>query len=189
MTPGRGHIRRTINATRMYSTGRTWRTVRPSYRPSRAFKSAHICTPSSRSYPSTLSLPPMTTFVAVLPRDSDFAEMLVNTTHDFFCLSHRRRCVPSGALLHPRGFQLQSYCHHLTGFCNKTNTISLKPSVSKHAEAECSPPCFPSQKASATVALTSTTALRSWKPLSSTPIDTLQREENAVPFPTAPACE
>jgi hypothetical protein len=78
----------------------------------------------------------------------------------------------------------------LRAFGDKTNTMSLKPSVSKHAKADTGPPPrFPSQKASATVALTSTTALRSWKPLSSTPHDTSQREANAVPFPTAPACE
>ena len=90
----------------------------------------------------------------------------------------------------PEGFNSKAIVTTLRAFGDKTNTISLKPSVSKHAKPECSPPRFPSQKASATVALTSTTALRSWKQLSSTPIDTLQqREENAVPFPTTPPCE
>lgn len=90
----------------------------------------------------------------------------------------------------PEGFSSKAIVTTLRAFGDKTNTMSLKPSVSKHAKADCGPPPrFPSQKASATVALTSTTALRSWKPLSSTPPDALQREGNAVPFPTTPACE
>lgn len=90
----------------------------------------------------------------------------------------------------PEGFRSKAIVTTLRAFGDKTNTMSLKPSVSKHAKADCShPPRFPSQKASPTVALTSTTALRSWKPLSSTPLDPVQREENAIPFPTAPAFE
>ena len=90
----------------------------------------------------------------------------------------------------PEGFSSKAIVTTLRAFGDKTNTMTLKPSVSKHAKADCSaPPRFPPHKASATVALTSTTALRSWKPLSSTPLDALQREENAVPFPTAPASE
>jgi len=84
----------------------------------------------------------------------------------------------------PEGFNSKAIVTTLRAFGDKTNTMSLKPPVSKHAKAECGPPPrFPSQKASATVALTSTTALRSWKPL-----DAFQGEENAVPFPTAPTC-
>ena len=90
----------------------------------------------------------------------------------------------------PDGLSSKAIVTTLRAFGDKTNTMSLKPSVSKHAKADTGPPPrFPSQKASATVALTSTTALRSWKPLSPIPVDTSQREENAVPFPTAPACE
>jgi len=90
----------------------------------------------------------------------------------------------------PEGFGSKAIVTTLRAFGDKTNTMSLKPSVSKRAKADSSPPPrFPSHKASATVALTSTTALRSWKPRSSTPLDASQREENAVPFPTAPACE
>jgi hypothetical protein len=90
----------------------------------------------------------------------------------------------------PEGFSSKAIVTTLRAFGDKTNTMSLKPSASKHAKADTGPPPrFPSQKASATVALTSTTALRSWKPLSSTPQVASQREENAVPFPTAPACE
>ncbi|KAH9053735.1 hypothetical protein EDB87DRAFT_1650039 [Lactarius vividus] len=90
----------------------------------------------------------------------------------------------------PEGFSSKAIVTTLRAFGDKTNTMPLKPSVSKHAPADPSPtPRFPSRKASATVALTSTTALRSWKPLSSTPLDPIRREENAIPFPTAPACE
>lgn len=90
----------------------------------------------------------------------------------------------------PEGFSSKAIVTTLRAFGDKTNTMSLKPSVSKHAKADTGPPPrFPSQKASATVALTSTTALRSWKPLLSTPLDATQREENAIPFPTAPPCE
>lgn len=91
----------------------------------------------------------------------------------------------------PEGFSSKAIVTTLRAFGDKTNTISSKPSVSKHAKADCSPPPprFPPRKASATVALTSTTALRSCKPLSSMPLDPLQRQENVIPFPTAPACE
>ncbi len=90
----------------------------------------------------------------------------------------------------PEGFSSKAIVTTLRALGDKTNTMPLKPSVSKHAKADSSPPPrFPSRKASATVALTSTTALRSWKPLSSMPLDSLQREENVIPFPTAPACE
>jgi len=50
-------------------------------------------------------------------------------------------------------------------------------------------PRFASRKASATVALTSTTALRTWKPIPTMPLDYSQREENVIPFPTATAGE
>ncbi|KAI9436232.1 hypothetical protein H4582DRAFT_463442 [Lactarius indigo] len=89
----------------------------------------------------------------------------------------------------PESFSSKAIVTTLRAFGDKTNTMSLKPSVSKHAPADSNPPPrFPSRKASATVALTSTTALRSWKPLSSMPLDSLRREENVIPFPTAPAC-
>ncbi len=89
----------------------------------------------------------------------------------------------------PDGFSSKAIVTTLRAFGDKTNTIPSKPSVSKHAKADYNPPRFPTRKASATVALTSTTALRSWKHLSSMPLDTSQREENVIPFPTAPACD
>ncbi|KAH8992180.1 hypothetical protein EDB92DRAFT_1858423 [Lactarius akahatsu] len=87
----------------------------------------------------------------------------------------------------PEGFSSKAIVTTIRAFGDKTNTIPLKPSVSKRAPADPSPsPRFPSRKASATVALTSTTALRSWKPLSSTPLDSIRREENAIPGALVP---
>ncbi|KAH9069353.1 hypothetical protein EDB83DRAFT_2374695 [Lactarius deliciosus] len=87
----------------------------------------------------------------------------------------------------PEGFSSKAIVTTLRAFGDKTNTMPLKPSVSKHAPADPSPsPRFPSRKASATVALTSTTALRSWKPLSSMPLDSIRREENAIPGALVP---
>jgi hypothetical protein len=137
-------------------------------------------------------------FVSALLRDRDFADPLVDVTHDTLCHLHLTTTLASSFIMYdiqtllsvPEGFSSKAIVTTLRAFGDKTNTMSLKPSVSKHAKADCSPPPrFPSRKASPTVALTSTTALRSWKPLSSTPLDSSQRDENAIPFPTAPACE
>jgi hypothetical protein len=65
-----------------------------------------------------------------------------------------------------------------------------RPSAGKPAKADFNPPPrFASRKASATVALTSTTALRTWKPIPTMHLDYSQREENVIPFPSAPTGE
>ena len=90
----------------------------------------------------------------------------------------------------PDGFRSKSIVTTLRALGDKTNVMPPRPSAVKSAKADFGPPPrFASRKASATVALTSTTALRTWKPIPSTPLDFSQREENAVPFPTAPAGE
>jgi hypothetical protein len=78
----------------------------------------------------------------------------------------------------------------LRAFGDKTNTMPLRQSTNKPVRPGCGPlPRFPSRKASATVALTSTTAQRTWKPLPSTSLDSSGRGENAVLFPTIPTGE
>jgi hypothetical protein len=78
----------------------------------------------------------------------------------------------------------------LRAFGDKTNTVLLRQSTSRPLKSDCGPPSrFPSRKASATVALTSTTALRTSKPLSSMPLDPSQGGENAILFPTISARE
>jgi len=90
----------------------------------------------------------------------------------------------------PDGFRSKSIVTTLRAFGDKTNTMPSRPSALKSAKADFGPPPrFATRKASATVALTSTTALRTCKPIPSTHLDFSQREENAVPFPTAPAGE
>lgn len=90
----------------------------------------------------------------------------------------------------PDGFRSKTIATRLRALGDKTNALPSRPSAAKPAKADFSrPPRFASQKASATVALTSTTALRTWKPVPSAPIDFSQQEENAIPFPTALAGE
>jgi len=88
----------------------------------------------------------------------------------------------------PDGFPSKAIVTTLRAFGDKTNAMSLRPPAGKPVKAARSPPQrFASRKASATVALTSTTALRTWKPLPSMPSDSSHLEENVIPFPTAPA--
>ena len=90
----------------------------------------------------------------------------------------------------PEGFRSKALTTTLRAFGDKTNVMPSRPSAGKSARADFNPPPrFASRKASATVALTSTTALRTWKPLSTTPLDFSQREENVIPFPSAPTGE
>lgn len=89
----------------------------------------------------------------------------------------------------PEGFPSKAIVTTLRAFGDKTNAMPSRPSAVKPAKGDFSPPRFASRKASATVALTSTTALRTWKPIPSMPLDFSQREENVIPFPTAPAGE
>ena len=90
----------------------------------------------------------------------------------------------------PEGFRTKALTTTLRAFGDKTNVMPSRPSAGKPARANLNPPPrFASRKASATVALTSTTALRTWKPLSTTPLDYSQREENVIPFPSAPTGE
>lgn len=90
----------------------------------------------------------------------------------------------------PDGFRSKSIVTTLRALGDKTNAMPSRPSAAKSPKPGLSPPPrFASRKASATVALTSTTALRTWKPIPSAHLDFSQREENAVPFPTAPAGE
>jgi len=89
----------------------------------------------------------------------------------------------------PEGFRSKAIATTLRAFGDKTNVMSPRLSVGKPTKADPSPrPRFASRKASATVALTSTTALRTWKPLVSSPPDSSQ-EENVIPFPSASAGE
>ena len=86
----------------------------------------------------------------------------------------------------PDGFRSKAIATTLRVLGDKTNAMPPEPSAVKPAKADFSPPPrFASRKASATVALTSTTALRTWKPVPSTPVDFSQQEENVIPFPTA----
>ncbi|KAI0270285.1 hypothetical protein BGY98DRAFT_1010837 [Russula aff. rugulosa BPL654] len=86
----------------------------------------------------------------------------------------------------PEGFGSKALTTRLRAFGDKTNVMPSRPSAGKAARADFNPPPrFASRKASATVALTSTTALRTWKPLSTMPLDYSQREENVIPFPSA----
>ena len=90
----------------------------------------------------------------------------------------------------PDGFRSKSIVTTLRALGDKTNAMPSRPSAVKSAKADFGPPPrFASRKASATVALTSTTALRTSKPIPSTPLDYSQREENAVPFPITPPAE
>ena len=85
----------------------------------------------------------------------------------------------------PEGFRSKTVVTSLRAFGDKTNAMPLRPSAGKPVRAGFTPPRFASRKASATVALTSTTALRTWKPIPTMPQDYSQREENFIPFPTA----
>src|SRR5258708_7965986 len=90
----------------------------------------------------------------------------------------------------PEGFSSKSIVTTLRAFGDKTNVVPSRPSMDKPAKADfIPPPRFASRKASATVALTSTTALRTWRPLPTMPLDYSQREENVIPFPITPAGE
>ncbi|KAI0294285.1 hypothetical protein B0F90DRAFT_1670535 [Multifurca ochricompacta] len=90
----------------------------------------------------------------------------------------------------PEGFTSKAIVSTLRAFGDRTNAMPLRQPVSKSSKTDYNPPPrFPSRKASATVALTSTTALRTWKPLPSMPVDSSPREENVIPFPTAPVGE
>ncbi|KAI9453736.1 hypothetical protein F5148DRAFT_1288946 [Russula earlei] len=85
----------------------------------------------------------------------------------------------------PDSFRSKAIVTTLRAFGDKTNAVSPRPFAGKPTKVNPSPPPrFASRKASATVALTSTTALRTWKPLLSMPPDS-SREENVIPFPTA----
>ncbi|KAI0255223.1 hypothetical protein BJV78DRAFT_1178422 [Lactifluus subvellereus] len=85
----------------------------------------------------------------------------------------------------PEAFSSKAIVTTLRAFGDKTNVMPPRQSMSKPVKADRAPsPRFPPRKASATVALTSTTALRTWKPLPSMPLDFSQRGENAVLFPT-----
>jgi hypothetical protein len=90
----------------------------------------------------------------------------------------------------PDGFRSKAIVTTIRALGDNTNSLHPRHSAVKPAKADFSPPPrFASRKASATVALTSTTALRTWKPIPSASMDFSQREENAIPFPTAPAGE
>ena len=90
----------------------------------------------------------------------------------------------------PEGFRSKAIATRLRALGDKTNALPSRPSAAKPAKADFGrPPRFASRKASATVALTSTTALRTWKPVPCAPMDFSQQEENAIPFPTALAGE
>lgn len=90
----------------------------------------------------------------------------------------------------PEGFRPKALTTTLRAFGDKTNVMPSRPTARKSAKPDLNPPPrFASRKASATVALTSTTALRTWKPLSAMPLDYSQREENVIPFPSAPSGE
>ncbi|KAH9961038.1 hypothetical protein BC827DRAFT_351769 [Russula dissimulans] len=94
-----------------------------------------------------------------------------------------------GAHTVPEGFRSKAIATTLRAFGDKTNVLSPRLSAGKPTKADPSPPSrFASRKASATVALTSTTALRTWKPFLSIPPGS-SREENVIPFPTATAGE
>ena len=86
----------------------------------------------------------------------------------------------------PEGFRSKTLTTTLRAFGDKTNVMPSRPSAGKPAKADFNPPPrFACRKASATVALTSTTALRTWKPLPTMHLDYSQREENVIPFPSA----
>jgi hypothetical protein len=90
----------------------------------------------------------------------------------------------------PEAFGSKAIVTTLRAFGDKTNTMPLRHSPSKPVKSDYGPPPrFPPRKASATVAVTSTTALRSWKPLPSVSLDSSQRGENVVVFPTTSASE
>ena len=90
----------------------------------------------------------------------------------------------------PDGFRSKAVVTTMRAFGDKTNAMPSRPSAGKPGRADFTPPPrFASRKASATVALTSTTALRTWKPLPTMSLDYSQREENVIPFPSAPAGE
>ncbi|KAF8471559.1 hypothetical protein DFH94DRAFT_696417 [Russula ochroleuca] len=90
----------------------------------------------------------------------------------------------------PEGFRSKGIVTTLRAFGDKTNAMPTRRSAGKPVRADFTPPPrFASRKASATVALTSTTALRTWKPLPTMTLDYSQREENVIPFPSAPAGE
>ena len=90
----------------------------------------------------------------------------------------------------PEAFSSKAIVTTLRAFGDKTNMMPPRQSMSKPVKADRAPsPRFPPRKASATVALTSTTALRTWKPLPSMPLDFSQRGENVVLFPTTSAGE
>ncbi|KAN0107577.1 hypothetical protein V8E52_009992 [Russula decolorans] len=92
----------------------------------------------------------------------------------------------------PEGFRSKALTTTLRAFGDKTNVMpsTSRPSAGKPAKADFNPPPrFASRKASATVALTSTTALRTWKPIPTMHLDYSQREENVIPFPSAPTGE
>ncbi|KAH9956123.1 hypothetical protein BGW80DRAFT_1257902 [Lactifluus volemus] len=90
----------------------------------------------------------------------------------------------------PDAFSSKPIATTLRAFGDKTNTVPLRQSTSRPLKSDRGPPSrFPSRKASATVALTSTTALRTSKPLSSMPLDSSQEGENAILFPTLSAGE
>lgn len=90
----------------------------------------------------------------------------------------------------PEGFRSKALTTTFRAFGDKTNVTHSRLSAGKPAKADFKPPPrFASRKASATVALTSATALRTWRPLPTMPMDYSQREENVIPFPSAPTGE
>ncbi|KAI0261752.1 hypothetical protein BC834DRAFT_427168 [Gloeopeniophorella convolvens] len=90
----------------------------------------------------------------------------------------------------PEGLGSKAIASTLRAFSDKTNAMPLRRSATAPVKAAGNPPPrFPSRKASATVALTSTTASRTGKPHSPALMDPSQRSENVIPFPTASAEE
>jgi hypothetical protein len=147
--------------------------------------------PSSLPRPRPLSLPSTALSVSTDTQIRDFTNPPVDANPVFT----RLRPPPSSMygiqtlFSVPDGFRSKAL-KGCGAFGDKTNVIPSRPSAGKSAKADFNPPPrFASRKASATVALTSTTALRTWKPLPTMSLDYSQREENAIPFPSAPTGE